>query len=220
MDESINLPRGSRKHPMSPWTDERLERLRTRWSQGASVSKISQELGGGISRSAVIGKIHRLGIVELSPHGGARVKRPKGEKTRHAPRRVLGHHVVAQHPGEQRQLPVWVADAKPYIDNPLIDADIPRSQRCTFAELSSRTCRWPVGDPSCADFFFCGTEPFPGKPYCGAHCARAYRPPEDARQRAPSARLRRAMLRFRGFDTYIRRGGETAAERRWIGEEG
>jgi hypothetical protein len=42
-------------------------------------------------------------------------------------------------------------------------------------ELTDDTCRWPVGDPCAADFFFCGAPPLPGKPYCAAHCARAER---------------------------------------------
>ena len=37
-----------------------------------------------------------------------------------------------------------------------------------------RGCLWPVGDPGDADFHFCGDEAVPGKPYCGAHCAKAY----------------------------------------------
>jgi len=43
------------------WTDERIERLKKMWSDGATASQIADELGG-VSRNAVIGKAHRLGL--------------------------------------------------------------------------------------------------------------------------------------------------------------
>ena len=43
------------------WTDERIERLKTMWTKGATASQIAEELGG-VSRNAVIGKAHRLGL--------------------------------------------------------------------------------------------------------------------------------------------------------------
>jgi GcrA cell cycle regulator len=201
-----------RKYAKFPWTAERVALLRARWSQGASALQISRELGAEISRNSVLGKIHRLGIATLSPFGGGRGKRFANRKKHRA--------AGGKRERPQRPLPAWVAAAEPYIDNPLVDADIPRSQRCSLLELSRATCRWPVGDPGGSDFFYCGAAPFADKPYCAAHCARAYRPPQDTTRRAPSARLRRAMLRYSGIATYIRLGGETAADRRWTGEVG
>ncbi|HXH53275.1 MAG TPA: GcrA family cell cycle regulator [Sphingomicrobium sp.] len=43
------------------WTEERIERLKTMWHDGATASQIADELGG-VSRNAVIGKAHRLGL--------------------------------------------------------------------------------------------------------------------------------------------------------------
>ncbi|HMQ18772.1 MAG TPA: GcrA family cell cycle regulator, partial [Sphingopyxis sp.] len=43
------------------WTDERIEQLRTMWEKGLTASQIADELGG-VSRNAVIGKAHRLGL--------------------------------------------------------------------------------------------------------------------------------------------------------------
>jgi GcrA cell cycle regulator len=43
------------------WTDERVETLKTMWAEGKSASQIAKELGG-ITRNAVIGKVHRLGL--------------------------------------------------------------------------------------------------------------------------------------------------------------
>ena len=43
------------------WTDERVELLKKMWSEGQSASQIAKELGG-VTRNAVIGKVHRLGL--------------------------------------------------------------------------------------------------------------------------------------------------------------
>ena len=43
------------------WTDERIERLKTMWTSGSTASQIAEDLGG-VSRNAVIGKAHRLGL--------------------------------------------------------------------------------------------------------------------------------------------------------------
>lgn len=181
-DMQVPIVSAMRRYATSPWTDERIDLVRTLWSQGASAQRIARELGAGISRGAVLGKIHRLGIMQMSPNSGARrsERNDAGLAVRRE-RDVAGELASSQRelPNKQRGLPAWVRDAEAYIDNPLADVDIPASQRRTLLELSDRACRWPVGDPSRSDFFFCGADAFPGKPYCAAHCARAYRPDED-----------------------------------------
>ena len=44
------------------WTDERIEALKHHWMEGKSASQISAVLGAGLTRNAVIGKVHRLGL--------------------------------------------------------------------------------------------------------------------------------------------------------------
>ena len=44
------------------WTDDRVESLRKLWLDGLSASQIAKHLGGGLTRNAVIGKVHRLGL--------------------------------------------------------------------------------------------------------------------------------------------------------------
>ncbi len=46
------------------WTEERVELLRKLWGDGLSAAQVAAELGPGITRNAVIGKIHRLGLAE------------------------------------------------------------------------------------------------------------------------------------------------------------
>ena len=57
------------------WTEERVKKLTLLWKSGNSASKIAVELGEGVSRNAVIGKIHRLGLSERGSGSG-----PKGTK--------------------------------------------------------------------------------------------------------------------------------------------
>ena len=44
----------------------------------------------------------------------------------------------------------------------------------TVNDLTSSSCRWPIGDPKDEDFHFCGKEALPDKPYCAEHAAIAY----------------------------------------------
>ena len=61
------------------WTEERIERLKKMWHEGATASQIADELGG-VSRNAVIGKAHRLGLEQrpspVKPGEEKEVKKP------------------------------------------------------------------------------------------------------------------------------------------------
>ena len=46
----------------------------------------------------------------------------------------------------------------------------------TTLTLNSRTCKWPIGDPTDQDFHYCGRRPESGRPYCDAHELRSYQP--------------------------------------------
>jgi len=46
----------------------------------------------------------------------------------------------------------------------------------TTLTLNSRTCKWPIGDPTDRDFHYCGRRPGSGRPYCDAHELRSYQP--------------------------------------------
>jgi GcrA cell cycle regulator len=169
--QSIDLPRAPRRRVL-PWTKPRLRLLRRRWAQGARVREIAAELGHGISSNAVIAKIHRLGIAALSPYGGRPGRRRAG-KPRSGDWHLRGHRIGYWF--RKGPSPAWVISAKPYLETKRADARIPRRQRRSLFELSEDHCRWPVGDPRCFRFFFCGAQPVWNRPYCAEHCARAYR---------------------------------------------
>jgi GcrA cell cycle regulator len=58
---TMAFPQGRKMGMQMSWTDERIDKLRTMWEGGATASQIADELGG-VSRNAVIGKAHRLGL--------------------------------------------------------------------------------------------------------------------------------------------------------------
>ena len=61
----------------------------------------------------------------------------------------------------------------------------------TTLTLNSRTCKWPIGDPTDRNFHYCGRRPESGGPYCDAHELRSYQPLRSrANQRASFSRSR------------------------------
>ena len=166
-------PAGRRSRERT-WTRRRVARLKERWIAGATAQRISDELGGGISRSAVMGKVFRLGIGELSPRGGVRILRSAGPADN--PRSAT--HLTARELKLHRAFMMRICvDAPVDASNPGVDANIPMAHRCGILALTPTTCRWPVGDPSSAGFFFCGDQAVRNEPYCVRHRNRARRPP-------------------------------------------
>ena len=161
------------------WTDERVELLKKLWTEGLSASQIAAELGG-ITRNAVIGKVHRLGL-------SGRAKSPSSAAPRPRKPRAPGMMRLSRPSmrGNTALAPMYEADIEP--EPELIENIIPIGQRCSLLELNDSKCRWPIGDPGSAEFFFCGGTPVEGLPYCNYHSRVADQPAADRR------RDRRAM---------------------------
>lgn len=164
------------------WTQDRVERLRTLVAENHSCSEIGDVLG--VSRNAIIGKMHRLGITNANTIG----PRPQGNRG-HIRKSRAGKHIIIRprrkktYGGEIQVLPQL-----PFIDLP--DECIPLDQRKTIFELDNSTCRWPCGTPGMPEFFYCGaigSDNAAGIPYCRAHTLRAC-----AKTVAPSIAPRRA----------------------------
>jgi GcrA cell cycle regulator len=165
------------------WTDERVELLKKLWSDGLSASQIAGELGG-ITRNAVIGKVHRLGLSGRAKAPSSATPRQRKPRTaaaqfnRPAARPATrGNTALATQTMAYAETLVEI-EAEPE----LIDNIIPIGQRCSILQLSDATCHWPIGDPSAADFFFCGGKTVTGQPYCAYHCRVAYQPVQDRRR--------------------------------------
>ena len=189
------------------WTDERVETLRVMWTEGKSASQIAKELGG-VTRNAVIGKVHRLGPVQPRRAGpNARTRRPPGPGGREpgaveplprpqAPQpaapRPAGKEAVAA--GRGRSPPGQVVPQPPAPSEISAEAlanlaeVAKKARRLSLMQLTERTCKWPVGDPATDDFWFCGLPTVPGKPYCDTHVAVAFQPMSARRDRRAGGR--------------------------------
>ncbi len=139
------------------WTDERVEQLKKLWADGLSASQIARVLGD-VTRNAVIGKVHRLGLSgRASP---ARSERPRYPK---APRRIL---------------------RVPLPEPEIIEEPEPEpGERMTVLTLKERMCKWPIGNPGEDNFRFCGRRAGDGAPYCNDHARKAYQPAHVRRDR-------------------------------------
>jgi GcrA cell cycle regulator len=157
------------------WSDERVELLRRLWSEGLSASQIAAELGG-ITRNAVIGKVHRLGLSGRAKSPSSAAPRPRKPR---APSQILRVSRPALR-GNTALAPMYELDIEP--EPELTENIIPLGQRCSILELSEDKCHWPIGDPGAPDFFFCGGKTIEGLPYCGYHSRIAYQPLADRRK--------------------------------------
>jgi GcrA cell cycle regulator len=162
------------------WTDERVELLKKLWSDGLSASQIAAELGG-ITRNAVIGKVHRLGLSGRAKSASVGV--PRQRKARSSSMLRIGRSAVRGNTALAHAYDVEAENEPELLDN-----IIPIGQRRTLMELSEQTCRWPIGDPGNGDFFFCGGHSVEGLPYCAYHSRIAYQPASDRRRDRRPAR--------------------------------
>jgi GcrA cell cycle regulator len=162
------------------WTKEREELLRTLWADGLSAGRIAEELGG-VTRNAIIGKVHRLGL------SGRKQGNPQGVNQR-KPRtqRPVVNSLITQLKARAAAVAVKpgpVFEIEPELEAIPYDNVIPIGQRCSLMNLTEDRCHWPIGDPRDAhDFFFCGGRAIPGLPYCGYHTRIAYQPAADRRR--------------------------------------
>lgn len=159
------------------WTDDRVELLKKLWTEGLSASQIAGRLGG-VSRNAVIGKVHRLGLAGRATQSRSKPSRPRTRintiKRVSKPR--LAHH------GNPALRALYQPDADRYVPPPE-ELDIAPADRLALVELTECSCRWPIGDPQNADFGFCNHKKVPGLQYCETHARRAFQPPQTRTRR-------------------------------------
>ena len=199
---------------MMAWNDERVAILKKMWLEGNSASEIAKELGN-ITRNAVIGKVHRLGLsnrdTNVSKSGSSSktitksVKRgrpPKANtetKKRGRPQKLKEPKNLREIIDDKDQSINSLANAKNSNDSNLeIVSDLTeetlkkllnvemKSKKISLMELTERTCKWPIGDPATDTFWFCGHESEPGKPYCKTHISIAFQPITQRRSRKES----------------------------------
>ena len=147
------------------WTPELIKELKKLWKKGLTTGEIGRSIG--MSKNAVVGKAHRLGLEsrpspikreEVIPQKEKGIRVPKKEPKTIAPK------VVA---------PPKMVEPAPEV-KPVKKARPGKTGGVKLVDLKPASCRWPEGDPKEAEFHFCGAEVVPGKSYCDEHCAIAY----------------------------------------------
>ncbi len=160
------------------WNDERVDALKKLWSDGLSASQIAGRLGG-VTRNAVIGKVHRLGLA-----GRATTSRMKSHRPRVRTAQAVKRGLMRARPNGIANSPLkslYLADTEPYVP-PAEELVIPLHERKYIQTLTESCCRWPIGDPQQPEFHFCGKKKIPGLPYCEVHARRAFQPPQARRR--------------------------------------
>jgi GcrA cell cycle regulator len=193
------LRRRERNEQMA-WTDERIALLKQYWEEGRSASQIAEVLGEGLSRNAVIGKAHRLGLAarpsplktgegrpaEAKPKAEAKpaprpaAPRPAAVAVNSSPAPTVSPAPVAEQPPSPAPVAMPLA---PSAARPAPQPPRAKGAKVTLLDLNDRICKWPIGHPDEPDFHFCGKPVNPGFPYCGEHCLVAYQAQMPRRDR-------------------------------------
>lgn len=173
------------------WTEERVEVLKTMWLAGSSASQIAATLGD-VTRNAVIGKVHRLGLSGRGKPTSTAAPRARKPRTANAgasrSRRSTTARPSAQpltvgatalKPSEELVAEIDVVPVARGRADLVLVGDSPR---LSIQELKENTCRWPIGDPLHDDFHFCGRSTQEGHPYCEYHCNVAFQTPNERRR--------------------------------------
>ena len=188
------------------WTDDRVEILKKLWVEGQSASQIAKELGG-VTRNAVIGKVHRLGLSNRATSSSSSKSDTKSKTsvksmsdTKRVSNKTSASKVTSKNsPSEprsnvtslRRQI---IPAGQPLPPQPSANEISPealarvseiekKAKKISLLELTERTCKWPVGDPATEEFWFCGLPSQAGKPYCEAHVGVAFQPMSQRRDR-------------------------------------
>jgi GcrA cell cycle regulator len=164
------------------WTDERIALLKKMWKEGKSAAEIAKTLGKGVTRNAVIGKAHRMGlsgrpspikkpvpVKKDAAAAPARKEAPKDVKKSAPPSGGKANPALAKETEELKKIEKEM---------------VPLGGGVSLLELNERMCKWPIGDPREADFSFCGRGIRVGTPYCPEHAAMAYQTSSRSRNQS------------------------------------
>jgi GcrA cell cycle regulator len=175
------------------WTDERVEKLKKLWSEGLSASQIAAQLGG-VSRNAVIGKVHRLSLPGRAKAGGTTAARSQKraavpthsgqtrQQTTFGPRNATMTRTVTRNIGATMLKEEVELDTLEVMETNADNVVVPIFRRVPLVRLTERTCKWPIGDPLKEDFCFCGNDSPDTSPYCAFHQKLAYQPSAERRR--------------------------------------
>jgi len=138
------------------WTEEKVSKLKELWGKGNTASQIA-EIIGGISRNAVIGKAHRLNL-------SAKIKT----------RSVSTVQNNAQ--SNEKRNNIKKRGRRNKFRSLIIENDFEPENPKQLEELDETVCKWPIGHPNEASFYFCGRKSLKDFSYCKLHLLYAFQP--------------------------------------------
>lgn len=152
-----------------------LDTLKTMWREGASASGIARALGQGVTRNAVISKIHRLKLPQRV--GDVRAKGDRIPRVRQSSGVPRTRSNVPRVPpaGRAGEIAKAREEAASGVAPEPIKTIVDEGPVISLIQLTEHTCKWPRGEPRLPGFGFCGAPPIDGKPYCQRHSDRALR---------------------------------------------
>ena len=163
------------------WTNQRVEELKNLWSEGLSASQIAKRLGD-VTRNAVIGKVHRLGLEA----------RAKPAKKQVSVGQLDSNLISVSYSGNLAFKDISSNDLD-YSSNAAHTEpksnnlhSVGSHEYVSILNLTENNCKWPIGDPAAEKFWFCGHESEPGKPYCKTHISIAFQQVTQRRARKDS----------------------------------
>ena len=171
---------------MHDWTDERIELLTTMWQvEGKTASKCAALLG--VTRNAVIGKVHRLGLEQRGKSSAPKGKNGSAGKYRGvvaAARRARAANAAPPKPARTNLPPpdIFAPDGATLA----VGAwnALPGTTPITLLQTNEHTCKWPVS-PEGEPFMFCGAHTVEGSSWCPTHKHRATGKGTTDERRAP-----------------------------------
>jgi hypothetical protein len=187
------------------WSGTNIDRLKALLEQRLSASRIAVLLGGGVTRNAVIGKVHRLG---LSLAGAGRNRMPRPAMATLVKRAAPAARVEADLTiSRERDAKVGLTNAvcrSPTIviapTPPVIQTRV--SGGVTIEGLRAGMCRYLLGEPGRREFRYCGRTCDVSRSYCAEHHAIVYRSTKVVARGAPvglRARSARCFARTMPF---------------------
>ncbi|MDE2738147.1 MAG: hypothetical protein OXH47_01340 [Paracoccaceae bacterium] len=135
---------------MGAWTTQQVNKAVNMWKEGKTATEISNKISK--SRNAVIGKLNRLGVQKPNSNVTNETSLDKDENKATQDKQLNG-----QSAGNLQETQL-------------------EDRRLSLLYLNEKTCRWPIGDPSTKNFWFCGKPTLLNKGYCAQHSELAFQP--------------------------------------------
>ena len=172
---------------VATWTAAKIAEMHRLAGEGLSASKIAAEMGDGVTRNAVIGKMNRVGSTLVRKPAGPKGMQPPSELGKRAdgpPTETAFRFSPAATPKgsqgtrrESAEAPHAISPVAMPVVAPapvaVVAPPAPVLGPCTITDLTDYRCKWPIGDHLSESFRYCGSaKPLTG-PYCSVHAAAA-----------------------------------------------